>query len=147
MADLCHFGLPDWLGGSFQNPDWPPLFAQYAAAFARRYPWVRLYTPVNEVFICAQFSARNGWWNERLKSELDPGQRKPQPEVEIMATPQRLVEHPDLGETRSLHDDGRQGNVATLLNQPKKGDRAVVRRRAPCCALLDRRGRRRRRWA
>lgn len=69
IADLCHFGLPDWLGGSFQNPDWPLLFAEYCGAFARRFPWVRLYTPVNEIFICAQFSARNGWWNERLKSE------------------------------------------------------------------------------
>jgi beta-glucosidase/6-phospho-beta-glucosidase/beta-galactosidase len=69
ITDLCHFGLPDWLGGSFQNPDWPMLFAEYARAFAERFPWVRLYTPVNEIFICAQFSARNGWWNEQLKSE------------------------------------------------------------------------------
>jgi beta-glucosidase/6-phospho-beta-glucosidase/beta-galactosidase len=71
ITDLCHFGLPDWLGGSFQNPQWPPLFAQYARAFAERFPWVRLYTPVNEIFICAQFSALNGWWNERLKSQRD----------------------------------------------------------------------------
>lgn len=69
ITDLCHFGLPDWLGGSFQNPDWPPYFAEYAGAFAARFPWVRFYTPVNEIFICAQFSARNGWWNERLSSE------------------------------------------------------------------------------
>ncbi|HSV15048.1 MAG TPA: family 1 glycosylhydrolase, partial [Tepidisphaeraceae bacterium] len=69
ITDLCHFGLPDWLGGSFQNADWPMLFAEYARAFAARFPWVRLYTPVNEIFICAQFSARNGWWNEQLKSE------------------------------------------------------------------------------
>jgi beta-glucosidase/6-phospho-beta-glucosidase/beta-galactosidase len=69
IVDLCHFGLPDWLGGSFQNPEWPPLFAEYARAFALRFPWVRLYTPVNEIGVCAQFSARNGWWNERLQSE------------------------------------------------------------------------------
>jgi beta-glucosidase/6-phospho-beta-glucosidase/beta-galactosidase len=68
MADLCHFGLPDWLG-DFQNPDFPELFARYAGDFARRFPWVQLYTPVNEMFICAQFSARFGWWNERLKTE------------------------------------------------------------------------------
>ncbi len=29
MADLCHFGVPDWLG-NFQNPDFPRLFADYA---------------------------------------------------------------------------------------------------------------------
>jgi beta-glucosidase/6-phospho-beta-glucosidase/beta-galactosidase len=68
IADLCHFGVPDWVG-NFQNPDWPPLFAEYARAFAVRYPWVQLITPVNEIFIAAAFSARYGWWNERLHSE------------------------------------------------------------------------------
>ena len=63
IADLCHFGVPSWLGG-FQDPAFPVLFAQYARAFARRYPWVRYYTPVNEIFICASFSAMLGWWNE-----------------------------------------------------------------------------------
>ena len=68
IADLCHFGVPDWIG-DFQNDDWPKLFAEYAQAFARRFPWVRLYTPVNEIFIAATFSAQFGWWNERLKSD------------------------------------------------------------------------------
>ncbi|HWC58647.1 MAG TPA: family 1 glycosylhydrolase, partial [Verrucomicrobiae bacterium] len=68
IADLCHFGLPDWLE-NFQNPDWPKFFAEYAGAFAKRFPWVRFYTPVNEIFVTARFSARMGWWNERLKSE------------------------------------------------------------------------------
>jgi len=63
IADLCHFGVPSWLGG-FQDPAFPVLFAQYARAFARRYPWVRYFTPVNEIFICASFSAMLGWWNE-----------------------------------------------------------------------------------
>jgi beta-glucosidase len=68
IVDLCHFGLPDWLG-NFQNPDFPKLFADYARAFAQRFPWVQLYTPVNEMFICATFSAAYGWWNEQLKSD------------------------------------------------------------------------------
>ncbi len=67
IADLCHFGVPDWLG-NFQNPDFPALFAEYARAFACRYPWVQLYTPVNEMYVCATFSARYGWWNEQLTS-------------------------------------------------------------------------------
>lgn len=67
-ADLCHFGVPDWIG-NFQNPDFPKLFAEYAAAFAHRYPWIQLYTPVNEMFICATFSASYGWWNEQLRSD------------------------------------------------------------------------------
>ncbi|MGI4878964.1 MAG: family 1 glycosylhydrolase, partial [Janthinobacterium lividum] len=68
IADLCHFGVPDWLG-DFQNPDFPELFARYARAFAARYPWIQLYTPVNEMFICATFSARFGWWNEQLSGD------------------------------------------------------------------------------
>ena len=68
IVDLCHFGVPDWIG-NFQNPDFPQLFAHYAAAFAERYPWVQLYTPVNEMFICAIFSAKYGWWNEQMKND------------------------------------------------------------------------------
>src|SRR4051812_6480725 len=68
IVDLCHFGVPDWMG-NFQNPDFPKLFRTYAREFARRFPWVQLYTPVNEMFICATFSAYYGWWNEQLTSD------------------------------------------------------------------------------
>jgi len=68
IVDLCHFGVPDWIG-NFQNPDFPDLFAEYAAAFAKRFPWVQLYTPINEMFICALFSAAYGWWNEQMTSD------------------------------------------------------------------------------
>lgn len=63
IIDLLHFGVPDGLTG-FGDPALPARFVSYAAAFADRYPWVRWYTPVNEPFITALFSARNGWWNE-----------------------------------------------------------------------------------
>ncbi len=69
IVDLCHFGMPDWLGNSFQNPDFPQAFALYAQAFARRYPWVRFYTPINEIFVCAKFSALFGWWNEQEQND------------------------------------------------------------------------------
>jgi beta-glucosidase/6-phospho-beta-glucosidase/beta-galactosidase len=68
IVDMCHFGVPDW-AGDFQNPDWPVLFAEYAGAFARRFPWLHYYTPINEIFIAALFSAAYGWWNERLSSD------------------------------------------------------------------------------
>ena len=68
IVDLCHFGVPEWIG-DFQNPDFPGLFACYAEAFARRFPWVQLYTPVNEMYVCALFSARYGWWNEQLRDD------------------------------------------------------------------------------
>ncbi|HEX5580052.1 MAG TPA: family 1 glycosylhydrolase [Gemmatimonadaceae bacterium] len=68
IADLCHFGVPDWLG-DFQNPDFPRHFAEYARAFAERYSWITFYTPINEIYITARFSALLGWWNERLTSD------------------------------------------------------------------------------
>jgi beta-glucosidase/6-phospho-beta-glucosidase/beta-galactosidase len=68
IVDLCHFGVPDWLG-NFQNPDFPGYFAEYAGAFARHFPDLLLYTPINEIFITAMFSAQYGWWNERLQSD------------------------------------------------------------------------------
>lgn len=68
IVDLCHFGLPDFLG-DFQNPDFPAIFADYARAFAQRYPWIQLYTPVNEMSICALFSALYGWWNEQMHED------------------------------------------------------------------------------
>jgi len=68
IVDLCHFGVPDWLG-NFQNPDFPRLFADYAGAFAERFPWIQLYTPINEMLICSIFSAKYGWWNEQKKDD------------------------------------------------------------------------------
>lgn len=68
IADLCHFGVPDWIG-NFQNPDFPALFARYAADFAGRYPWIRMFTPINEMYVCARFSALYGLWNEQERSE------------------------------------------------------------------------------
>lgn len=68
IVDLCHFGVPDWIG-SAQNPDFPKLFAQYARAFAERFRNLRLYTPINEIYVAAKFSAHYGWWNECLASD------------------------------------------------------------------------------
>lgn len=68
IIDLCHFGVPDFIG-NFQNPDFPQLFADYARAFARHYSWIQLYTPVNEMSICALFSGLYGWWNEQQRSD------------------------------------------------------------------------------
>ena len=68
IFDVCHFGLPDWLD-NFQNREFPAHLADYAAACAARYPHIRRWTPVNEILITALFSAKYGWWNERLTTE------------------------------------------------------------------------------
>ncbi|CAA9537263.1 MAG: GH1 [uncultured Sphingomonadaceae bacterium] len=68
ILDLLHFGVPDWIG-DFQNPDLPLLFADYCDAVAERYPWVRYYTPVNEIYVTARGSGKDGAWNEQLRTD------------------------------------------------------------------------------
>ena len=68
ILDLMHFGVPGWIG-DFQNPELPLHFAEYAEAVAQRYPWVRFYTPVNEIYVTAKASAKDGVWNEQLKTD------------------------------------------------------------------------------
>ena len=68
IADLLHFGLPDDLTG-MGDPRLPERFLAYVEAFAERFPWVRWYTPVNEPFLSAFFSAKEGWWNELQRSD------------------------------------------------------------------------------
>lgn len=68
ILDLCHFGVPDWVG-NFQNNDFAQYFAEFAGAVAKRYPSTKYWTPVNEILITALFSAKYGWWNEMLTGD------------------------------------------------------------------------------
>ncbi|MBA2720412.1 MAG: family 1 glycosylhydrolase [Chloroflexi bacterium] len=67
IVDLLHFAVPDDLSG-IGDPALPARYAAYVRAFVERYPWVRWYTPVNEPYITALFSAKNGWWNEQQRT-------------------------------------------------------------------------------
>jgi len=45
------------------DPDFPEKLADYAARVAERYPWIDLWTPVNEPLTTARFSALYGHWH------------------------------------------------------------------------------------
>lgn len=47
---------------SLLDPQFPHKLARYAAAVARRYPWVELWTPVNEPLTTARFAGLYGHW-------------------------------------------------------------------------------------
>jgi dTDP-4-dehydrorhamnose reductase len=47
---------------SLLDPAFPRLFAQYAAATARRFPWVKRWTPINEPLTTARFSTLYAAW-------------------------------------------------------------------------------------
>jgi dTDP-4-dehydrorhamnose reductase len=44
------------------DPDFPSKLADYAAGVAERYPWIELWTPVNEPLTTARFSGLYGHW-------------------------------------------------------------------------------------
>jgi beta-glucosidase len=66
--DLCHFGVPGWIGNT-QYP-FPELFDAYARAFAGRYPRLQLYTPVNEATCGRTPSSSRA--NRRRNRRTDP---------------------------------------------------------------------------
>ncbi|ALW85213.1 glycoside hydrolase family 1 [Hymenobacter sedentarius] len=95
ILDLLHFGVPDWLG-NFQNPELPIHFAQYAGAVAKRFPWVRFFTPINEIYVTAKLSAREGVWNEQLRDDRSfVTALKHLVAASIMATQQIATHRPD----------------------------------------------------
>ncbi len=62
IVDLFHFGVPTWLDEGVMSPVFPDFQAELCGRFARRYPWVRWYTPTNEPYIMAQFGGEGAIW-------------------------------------------------------------------------------------
>ena len=61
IAGLVHHGS----GPMYTNlldPAFPELVAAHAARVAQRYPWINLYTPINEPLTTARFSGLYGHW-------------------------------------------------------------------------------------
>ena len=53
---------------SLMDPDFPDLLASYAAKVAGRYPWIDIWTPVNEPLTTARFSCLYGHWYPHERS-------------------------------------------------------------------------------
>ena len=61
IAGLVHHGSgPHYT--SLLDPDFSPKLADFAARVAERYPWIRMWTPVNEPLTTARFSGLYGHW-------------------------------------------------------------------------------------
>jgi dTDP-4-dehydrorhamnose reductase len=61
IAGLLHHGSGP-LYTHLLDPHFPKLLAQYAGMVARRYPWIKMFTPVNEPLTTARFSCLYGHW-------------------------------------------------------------------------------------
>jgi glycosyltransferase involved in cell wall biosynthesis len=63
IVDLVHHTTyPDWLSDGFRGADFGPAFVAYAAAVARRYPWLGAYTLFNEPFATLFLAGHEGLW-------------------------------------------------------------------------------------
>jgi beta-glucosidase/6-phospho-beta-glucosidase/beta-galactosidase len=69
IVDLMHYGTPLWLKDQFLHPNYREFVSAYAGAFARRYPHIRYYTPLNEPFINAELCGRTGHWPPYLHGD------------------------------------------------------------------------------
>jgi dTDP-4-dehydrorhamnose reductase len=68
IAGLLHHGS----GPAYTNlldPAFPQLLARFARNVAERYPWVEMFTPVNEPLTTARFSALYGHWYPHQRDE------------------------------------------------------------------------------
>ncbi len=61
IAGLLHHGSGPH-HTNLLDPDFPERLATYAAEVAARYPWIQLWTPVNEPLTTARFSCLYGHW-------------------------------------------------------------------------------------
>lgn len=63
IIDLMHYGTPLWLERSFDDPDYPKLIAEYAAAVAERYrDRFTVFTPLNEPLLNVIYCGEFGIW-------------------------------------------------------------------------------------
>ena len=70
IAGLLHHGSgPTYT--SLLDPCFVEKFTRYAETFASRYPWVNLYTPINEPQTTARFAALYGHWYPHRRSLKD----------------------------------------------------------------------------
>jgi beta-glucosidase/6-phospho-beta-glucosidase/beta-galactosidase len=68
IAGLIHHGSgPRW--ASVLDPHFVDAFANYAGQVAARYPWLELFTPVNEPLATARFSGLYGHWYPHGRDE------------------------------------------------------------------------------
>ena len=68
IVTLLHHG-----SGPFEtnllDPEFPERFAGYAERVARRFPWVRRWTPINEPLTTARFATLYGVWYPNLRDD------------------------------------------------------------------------------
>lgn len=68
IASLLHHGSGPFFTDLYDH-NFPHLLAEYAYTIAKHYPWIELYTPVNEPLTTARFSGLYGIWFPHKKDD------------------------------------------------------------------------------
>jgi dTDP-4-dehydrorhamnose reductase len=98
---------------SLLDPRFPVKLASYAGAVARRYPWLKCFTPVNEPLTTARFSGLYGHWYPHERSDRAfaralvnqaRGTALAMAEIRRVIPDAELVHTEDLGFVRSTPD-------------------------------------------
>lgn len=128
IAGLLHHGSgPEFT--SLLDPVFPELFANYAKIVATEFPWIDLYTPVNEPLTTARFSGLYGFWyphhqNDASFAQMLLNQLKAtvlaMTEIRKINPNAKLVQTEDLGKTYStplLQYQAKMENQRRFLTQ------------------------------
>ena len=109
IAGLMHHGSGPGYTDLLQE-DFPDLLAAYAAKVAMRFPWINLYTPVNEPLTTARFSGLYGLWYPHKTNDVSfikmllnelKGIVLSMKEIRKVNPAAKLVQTEDLGKTYS----------------------------------------------
>lgn len=118
IAGLVHHGS----GPAYTNlldPGFPAMLARHAERVARRYPWISMYTPVNEPLTTARFSGLYGHWYPHgrdvptmLRALYNEclGVVMSMQAIRRVVPDARLIQTEDLGKTFSLPDLQKQAD-------------------------------------
>lgn len=122
IAGLVHHGSGP-RHTSLVDPGFAPGLAEYAGAVAARYPWLELYTPVNEICTTARFAGLYGVWYPHGRDDrsfIDALLNQCRATVLSMRAIRavnpaaKLVQTDDLGKTYSTPE---LGHVAEFYNE------------------------------
>lgn len=109
IVGLVHHGSGPSPAGLL-DPEFPERLAQYARAVARRYPWVKRYTPVNEPLTTARFAGLYGHWHpherdDRVFAQILINQCRAvalsMRAIREIVPDSRLIQNEDIGKTYS----------------------------------------------
>lgn len=121
IVTLLHHGSgPSYT--SLLDPNFVTLFADYAEAAARAFPWVKRWTPINEALTTARFSTLYGVWYPNASDDRAFGRAIVNETLAIGAAMERIrriIPDAELVTTEDLQrftaaDDGVAGYVAFL---------------------------------